>query len=106
MDCKEFEKQIPNYQTDKLSTKKLNDFMAHLSECAACQEELAIYYLVHEGIMHLEDGKAFDLLKIMNDHKERSMVQLRKRRFFGKIIYGLYVLIIIAIFVIGYLVLY
>ncbi|MCL2719027.1 MAG: zf-HC2 domain-containing protein [Lachnospiraceae bacterium] len=104
MNCKEFEKQIPDYQADKLSTKKLTEFMTHLSGCSACQEELAIHYLVHDGIMHLEDGKAFDLQQIMDGHKERSLTQLKKRRFVKKIVYGLEVLIIAAIITVIYLI--
>ena len=100
MNCKDFEKQIPFYQADTLSTKELNDFMTHLSECATCQEELAIYYLVHDGIMHLEDGKAFDLQQIMDAHKERSLMQLKRRRIINRIIYGLEALIVIAIIIV------
>ena len=103
MTCKEFEKQMPHYQADILSTRELTDFMTHLSECSACQEELAIHYLIHDGIMHLEDGNAFDLQKIMDRHQERSMAQLKRRRFTKKVIYGLEVLIIIAIFIILFL---
>ena len=104
MNCKEFEKLMPDYQADMLSTKELTDFMAHLSECGSCQEELAIHYLVHDGIMHLEDGKAFDLQHIMDTHKERSLRQLRKRRIINRFIYGLEALIVIAIIVVVFLI--
>jgi len=100
MNCKEFEKQMPDYQADMLSTKELNEFMTHLSECDACQEELAIHYLVHDGIMHLEDGKAFDLKKIMESHKERSLKQLKRRRIISRFIFGLEALIVIALIVV------
>lgn len=99
MNCKEFEKQIPFYQEDNLSTKELIDFMAHMGECSACHEELAIHYLINEGIMHLEDGSAFDLQQIMNDHKERSRAQLKRRKTINRIIYSLEAAIVIVIVV-------
>lgn len=106
MNCKDFEKQMPDYQADMLSTKELTDFMNHLSECLACQEELAIHYLIHDGIMHLEDGKTFDLMKIMDAHQERSMTQLKRRRILNKIIYGLEAFIVLAIIIIIFLIIF
>jgi len=96
MKCKDFEKQISLYQDNMLSTKELAAFVAHLDECANCREELSIYYLVNEGIMHLDEGGAFDLQQIMSSHRERSANQLRAQRHMQITAYAFAVLLIIA----------
>ncbi|MCL2254022.1 MAG: zf-HC2 domain-containing protein [Lachnospiraceae bacterium] len=106
MNCKEFEKHIPRYQEDKLSIGELSAFLAHLGECPVCQEELAIHYLINDGILRLEEGGAFDLQQIMNDHRERSINQLRKRRIWNRVVYGLEVLIVILVAVLVFLILF
>ncbi len=61
MDCKEFEKLIPDYIADRMDYKNLKRFNSHLEYCDECREELTIQFLVTEGIQRLEDGRAFDL---------------------------------------------
>lgn len=63
MDCKEFEKQIPDFINRKLDFLTLKSFRAHMEECDNCREELVIQFLVSEGIQRLEGGDAFDLQK-------------------------------------------
>jgi hypothetical protein len=61
MDCKEFEKMIPDFINRKLDYFQLKSFIRHLDNCDSCKEELVIQFLVSEGIQRLEDGEAFDL---------------------------------------------
>jgi t-SNARE complex subunit (syntaxin) len=105
MNCKDFEKQIPFFQEEALTLKELKEFMAHIDECKECQEELAIHYLINEGILRLEDGDAFDLQQIMDNHMERAMTQLKRRRSVQRFVYGIEGLIVIAIIVILVLIL-
>lgn len=63
MECKEFEKMIPNFLSGKLNFILLKQFDEHRKQCSCCQEELEIQFLVAEGIQHLEEGDAFDLQK-------------------------------------------
>lgn len=81
MKCKEFEKDIPDFLSDKLDEYKLPDFVAHVKNCKACEEELAIQYLTTEGLIRLEEGSAFSLdnelsLKI---NKAGKLVRLRDK---------------------------
>lgn len=100
MDCKEFEKAIPFFQEDTLTNKELKLFMDHLDECGQCKEELAINYLINEGILSLKDGKTFDLQQVMDSHMERAKVRLKRRRTLQVIIYGFEAALVIAIVVI------
>lgn len=41
--------------------RTLRKFNEHMDTCKECHEELAIQFLVAEGMQHLEEGDAFDL---------------------------------------------
>ncbi len=61
MDCKSFERLIPDFIAQKMDYPTLKSFLGHMGQCADCREELEIQFLVSEGIQRLEDGSAFDL---------------------------------------------
>ncbi len=100
MNCKDIEKLFPFFQEDTLTNKELQKFMDHIDNCPECQEELAIYYLINEGMLRLEDGSVFDLQEVMDDHMERARRRLRARRFLQLAIYGMESLVVVAIVVI------
>ena len=56
MNCKEFEKNIPEFIAGKLDFLTLQEFGEHMQECPGCKEELVIQFLVTEGMQRLEDG--------------------------------------------------
>jgi hypothetical protein len=96
-DCKDIIRLIPRYQAEALSTKELKAFLAHIDRCEECQEELAIHYLINEGIIRLEDGDAFDLPQIMDAHKARATAQLKRRSAMQMLVYIFEVLIVLAV---------
>lgn len=61
MDCKEFEKLIPDFLAHKLDFLTMAKFAKHMEKCSGCSEELEIQFLVAEGMLRLEEGDAFDL---------------------------------------------
>lgn len=61
MDCKEFEKLIPDFLAHKLDFLTMEKFAKHMEACPGCSEELEIQFLVAEGMLRLEEGDAFDL---------------------------------------------
>ena len=63
MNCREFEKMIPDFIGDKLNFMQLQEFTTHAHECPACKEELTIQILIDKGLAKLEEGSAFDLQK-------------------------------------------
>lgn len=72
MDCKEFEKLIPDFIEDRLEHRLLKKFIRHADACAECKEELTIQILVMEGMVRLEDGAAFDLSKEVERRLEEA----------------------------------
>lgn len=77
MDCKEFEKLIPDFIEKKMDFLTLNQFNKHRKSCADCQEELSIRFLVSEGIQRLEEGDAFDLQKELHQHLEEAELKIK-----------------------------
>lgn len=67
MDCKEFERLIPDFIDKKMDYAMTKCFVTHLNNCPNCKEELNIQFLVDEGLVRLEEGSAFDLQKEMRD---------------------------------------
>ena len=89
MDCKEFERLIPNYIDDKLDHQSLNLFSEHMEHCENCKEELVIQFLVTEGIQRLEDGNVFDLQGELNERLEETRKRVMWNRLFMRVGLGL-----------------
>lgn len=75
MECKEAEKLIRKFIDDELDFMESVQFLEHIKECGNCREELAIQFLVSEGMANLEEGVAFDL----QGELERRMKKVEKR---------------------------
>ena len=84
VDCKQFEKLIPDFIERKLDYPALKKFYEHMERCADCEEELDIQFLVMEGIQRLEDGNAFDLQFELRQRLEETR---RKIRFHSVFLY-------------------
>ena len=82
MNCKEFEKNIPDFIAGKLDFQTLEEFGEHMKECPGCKEELVIQFLVTEGMQRLEDGDAFDLQKELEIRLAEAKRKVRFHMFF------------------------
>ena len=82
MNCKEFERLIPDYVEKKMDYLTLKHFSDHMEHCPDCKEELVIQFLVTKGIERLEDGNVFDLQGELNQRLEEAR---RKVRLYGRI---------------------
>ena len=101
MNCKEFEKNIPDFISGKLVFLTLQEFGEHMEKCPGCKEELVIQFLVTEGMQRLEDGDAFDLQKEL---EVRLLEAKRKMKFhmaFMKM--GAVLEVLTVIFLMGFL---
>lgn len=85
MDCKEFERLIPDFIMDKLNHQSLMQFSEHMEHCEDCSEELVIQFLVTEGIQRLEDGNVFDLQGELNKRLEETRKRVRLNRLFMRV---------------------
>lgn len=98
MNCKDFEKLIPDFLEQKLDFLTMKEFQEHKEKCPACSEELEIQFLVAEGMQRLEEGDAFDLEGELQ--LQLADAQRKVRRHTGFLKFGA-VLEIIAVVLLG-----
>lgn len=99
MDCKEFERLIPGFIKGQLDYRTLRKFSEHMEGCAECKEELVIQFLVIEGMVHLEEGNAFDLQKELDIrlHEARRRIRIHDSFIYvGQMLETFAVLLLIA----------
>ncbi|MCM1325549.1 MAG: zf-HC2 domain-containing protein [Bacteroidales bacterium] len=77
MNCKEFEKEIPDFVNKKMDFLTLQKFHKHMENCEACKEELSIQFLVMEGMQSLEEGDVFDLQDVLSRHLGEARRKIR-----------------------------
>lgn len=77
MDCKEFERMIPDFIARRLDYPALKRFCEHMEHCEECREELSIQFLVSEGVQRLEDGRAFDFQRELIQRLEEARKKVR-----------------------------
>ena len=82
MDCKEFEKLIPDFIDQEMDFQDLNKFNEHMQKCPNCKEELVIQFLVTEGMQRLEEGDSFDLQKELDERLLKARKSVRRRNIF------------------------
>lgn len=98
MNCKEFEKEIPDFVNKKMDFLTLRKFNKHMAECEACREELSIQFLVMEGMQSLEEGDVFDLQDALSSHLSEAR---RKIRFHSACLGLGFLLELIAVFMVA-----
>lgn len=100
MNCKEFEKSVPDFVNKKMNFVKTKQFIEHLNSCPVCKEELDIQYLIDEGLVRLEDGLTFDLQKEISELIKESEKKVRfheKHLKFGKIVEWILMLFVLVV---------
>lgn len=100
MTCKEFEKIIPDYMQKKLDFMVEKKFVEHMHACPTCNEELNIQFLVEEGLMRLEDGRAFDLQKQIREllkESEKKVNTNEKAVKIGRVVESIVMLAVLAV---------
>ena len=81
MECKEFEKRIPDFIKRRMNYVTLKAFAEHVEECPKCEEELTIQFLIDEGLVRLEEGSAFDLKHELRIRMAEAEKKIRRHDF-------------------------
>ena len=97
MDCKEFERMIPDFIGDNLDFLTVERFRAHMDHCANCKEELGIQFLVSEAMQRLEEGDAFDLQNELDQKLYEANRRVRFHKGFLRAGFGLELLVVLAV---------
>ena len=78
MECKTFEKRIPDFLKKKLDYVTLKNFLDHMEQCPSCKEEVTIQFLMDEGLVRLEEGSAFDLKRELSLKLEEASRRIKR----------------------------
>lgn len=97
MNCKETEKNITPFLQEELIGSDLEEFVEHIENCPECMEELAIQFLVTEGMDQLESGDSFNLQGALAQKVARAKRSMRVRWSLQKVLYSLEAAVVLAI---------
>ena len=97
MDCKEFQRMIPDFLGDELDNYSLEACLNHIDSCKICKEELTIQFLIETGIQRLEDGSTFNLSNELQSTMNDAWTRLRLRKRLLKTAYFLQVMVVLEI---------
>lgn len=78
MNCKQFQKYIPQFIADELNIKDTEDFLVHVSECKECAEELETMHLLEVGLLQLDSDEkdvSYDFRELL-----RNKLAMAKKR--------------------------
>ena len=67
MNCREFQKRIPEIISDKVSEEYLIDVVKHVEKCKDCYDELEIYFVLEYGLKDDDNKKSMNLIGRLND---------------------------------------
>lgn len=97
MKCKEAQRLVQSFVEDTISSRDLEAFIEHVQGCGSCMEELAIQFLVTEGMRSLEHGDSFDLQKELLAKLEKASRRAKLHRLFMRGLYFLEMAVLLAI---------
>lgn len=105
LDCKDYEKLIPDFLADKLDSETAEKFIGHIENCSECMEEVSIQFLITEGMNRLEEGSTFELAKeletLIEDNKDWIyMMKCQKLVYYASVLIGLCTIIAVLCMVI------
>ena len=105
LSCQNATKMISGFIRNTLGIQELELFMNHIEHCPNCREELSIQFLIHAGLVGLEDGENYDLQAELDEaledaHRKIRMHHCLKQSVVAVEIVGILALLIVAIIMI------
>lgn len=96
--CKEAEKNIPDFLKYNLKMSDQIMFINHIDNCDECTEELAIQFLVSEGMSVLDGSDIYDIQSSFNKRLEHAHRQINIYRRLRYIVLFSFLLIVALVF--------
>lgn len=106
MECTTAERKISSFLAGELDERDTEEFVGHIEQCGACMEELAIQYLISEGMHRLEDGSAFDLNKELKEMLLWTKKRVHRKKILDRVLFGAELAAVAASFLLSFFVLY
>lgn len=87
MNCREFQKIIPQILNNELDDKTLADVLVHVESCKECYDELEIFYVMKHGFDDNNSSKSMNFVGQLDEQikmmKERSKKKELKNTVFS-----------------------
>ena len=101
LDCKDYEKLIPDFLANKLDSEDAEKFIEHIEQCQECMEEVSIQFLISEGMNRLEQGNTVELSKELSALIEENkdwiyFMKCRKVVYYSTFLIGLCTILVVA----------
>lgn len=106
MECTAAERKIGAFLFQELDERETEEFVEHVEQCESCMEELAIQYLISEGMHRLEEGSAFDLNKELKEMLTQTKKRVHRRKTLDFVLFGAEIAAVAATFFLSFFVLY
>lgn len=106
MECMAAERNIASFLAGELDERDTEEFVGHIEQCGACMEELAIQYLISEGMHRLEDGSAFDLNKELKEMLLWTKRRVRRQKRLDLVLFSAEIAAVAGSFLLSFFVLY
>lgn len=98
MNCREFQKKIPDIINGKVPDEQLEDVIEHVDTCHDCYDELEIYYVLQYGLKDTDNKQSMNFVGRL-DRKIKKMKRHLKHYEIANAVYnGVYVVSNTAIF--------
>lgn len=101
--CQKAIRMIPGFIQNSLNVQDLEILMKHMETCPACREELSIQFLIHAGLIGLEDGNSFDLQAELDDALEDAHRRIRMHHFLKQSVMAVEIVGILALLIVALL---
>lgn len=71
MNCREFQKKIPDIISNRVSDDCLIDVVKHVERCKDCYDELEIYFVLEYGLKDDDAKKSMNLIGRLNNRLKK-----------------------------------
>jgi len=81
MNCKQFQKYIPQFFAEELNIEETESFLLHVANCKECAEELETMHLLEVGLLQLDsDGRDenYDFKRLLKEKLDAAAKRCRK----------------------------
>lgn len=106
MECTAAERKISSFLSGELDERDTEEFVEHIEQCETCMEELAIQYLITEGMHRLEDGGAFDLNKELKEMLLWTKKRVHRQKILDRVLFCAEIAAVAGSFLLSFFVLY
>lgn len=98
MNCREFQKKIPEIIENKIPDEELESVIEHVEKCKDCYDELEIYYVLQYGLNDSDNKQSMNFVGRLDNKIKKMKGHLNHYEVANAFYNGIYVVGNTAIF--------